>query len=113
MECLPEQTIWLKRSEENDQSGSLHSLRRTEARSCPNDDDQFSNSSSVSESHRGSKEINLGLQKSHMINELWNCNAYLRRMLDRARRGGDRDGVVQRWWGWVAASSSAPSLQGN
>ena len=35
MACLPEQTIWLKRSEENDQSGSLNFSRRTEVRSCP------------------------------------------------------------------------------
>src|SRR5262245_9162131 len=42
--------------------------------------------------------------------ELWNGNAYLRRMLDRARSGCDRDGVIQ-WWRRVAVSSSAPSLQ--
>src|SRR6516165_2065444 len=35
MGCLREQTIWLRRSAENDQSASLNSLRRTEARSCP------------------------------------------------------------------------------
>src|SRR5258708_25241213 len=35
MECLLEQTIWLRRSEDNDQSGFLNSLRRTEARFCP------------------------------------------------------------------------------
>jgi uncharacterized protein YbjT (DUF2867 family) len=32
MECLLEQTIWLKRSEDNDQSGCQNIWRRTEAR---------------------------------------------------------------------------------
>jgi hypothetical protein len=42
--------------------------------------------------------------------ELWDCNAYLRRMLDLARSGCDRDGVIH-WLRRVAVSSSAPSLQ--
>jgi len=46
------------------------------------------------------------------LNELWNCNTYLRRMLDRARSSCDRDGVIQRWRR-VAVSSPAPSLQGD
>jgi hypothetical protein len=35
MECLLEQTIWLRGSEDNDQSGFVNSLRRTEVRFCP------------------------------------------------------------------------------
>ena len=35
MECLLEQTIWLRRSEDNDQLGFVNFLRRTEVRFCP------------------------------------------------------------------------------
>jgi hypothetical protein len=58
--------------------------------------------------HRLLLEVNVSQRFS--LNELRNCNADLRRMLDRARSSCDRDSVIQRWR-WVAVSSSAPSLQ--